>query len=340
MNLARFRRHLLAWYRAHARDLPWRQTRQAYSIWLSEVMSQQTRVATVIPYYEKFLTLFPTVDALAAAPEAQLLAAWAGLGYYSRARNLQRAARDIVAQGGFPSTYEGIAALPGVGAYTAAAVASMAFDLPFAAVDGNVYRVIARLDADEADLSIADTRRRWAGRAQELLDRRSPAHWNQAMMELGALLCTPRHPQCHACPVAADCQGRELGIAPRLPVKSRKQRKELLQFSVAIINHKGRLLLLERAAGEKRLAGFWELPRVDQLAGFIEREQCGLVRHGITFNAMEVQVVLGRLEPNARLPANARWMPRAELETLAVTTLSRKALRKASKRIDHGLELP
>ena len=153
MNLPRLRRQLLAWYAAHSRDLPWRHTREPYAIWLSEVMLQQTRVAAVIPYYERFLTLFPTVNTLAAAPEQTLLAAWAGLGYYSRARNLQRAAREIVELGGFPQTHEGIAALPGIGPYTAAAVASIAFDLPHAVVDGNVLRVVSRLDAERGDIA-------------------------------------------------------------------------------------------------------------------------------------------------------------------------------------------
>ena len=191
---------LTRWYDRAQRDLPWRRTRDPYAIWISEVMLQQTRVAAVIPYYHRFLERFPDAAALAQAPEPELLALWSGLGYYSRARNLQKAARQILESGTFPNDYASILELAGVGTYTAAAIASISFGLPHAVVDGNVRRVLARWTND----GHADTQQI----ADRLLDRRDPARWNQAVMELGATICLPREPLCGECPVAAHCASR------------------------------------------------------------------------------------------------------------------------------------
>jgi A/G-specific adenine glycosylase len=239
-SVADIRRHLLDWYRGAARDLPWRRTRDPYRIWVSEIMLQQTRVAAVIPYYERFLERFPTVEALAAAPEQDLLAMWAGLGYYSRARNLQKAARQIVdgapkataavvgegeaaqVQVAFPSTYEAIRELPGVGDYTAAAVASIAFGLPHGVLDGNVARVFARLAADWSDISAPATRKRFQQWADALVDPADPGAFNQAVMELGATVCLPKNPMCLVCPLSGDCAARAQAIQSQLPVKGRR----------------------------------------------------------------------------------------------------------------------
>jgi A/G-specific adenine glycosylase len=326
MNIPRLRTQLLAWYAANARDLPWRHTREPYAIWLSEVMLQQTRVAAVIPYYEKFLTLFPTVEALARTPEPTLLAAWAGLGYYSRARNLQKAARDIVAQGGFPTTYEGIAALPGVGAYTAAAVASIAFDLPHAAVDGNVLRVLARLLAERGDIRGSATRQKLALEAQRIMDSRHPAAWNQAVMELGATVCLPRKPACERCPIAVHCQARALGIAATLPAKTKIQRAEPIRYSIAIAVRSGAALFVQRAANDRRLQGFWELPRLEELGGFETTRAAGMIRHAITRNDYQIDVLVGTV---ARAPKQARWLPFDGRSDVPMTTVSRKALAAA-----------
>src|SRR5580700_932140 len=206
-NLAGIRRRLLAWYGKHKRDLPWRRTEDPYRIWISEIMLQQTRVAAVIPYYERFLALFPDVSALASAPEQDLLAAWAGLGYYSRARNLQKAARAIVELAQFPTDYAALRDLPGVGDYTAAAVASIAFGMPHAALDGNVLRVLSRVAAERGDIKSQVVRRRLGALADTLLDRRRPGEFNQAMMELGATVCLPKQPMCVRCPIQLHCQG-------------------------------------------------------------------------------------------------------------------------------------
>src|SRR5437867_5667129 len=180
---------LLAWYRGGHRDLPWRRSADPYRIWVSEIMLQQTRAQAVIPYYERFLARFPTLESLAAARESEVVTVWSGLGYYSRARNLRLAAQQAVAAGGFPAGYPAIRALPGIGDYTAAAVASIAFGLPYAVLDGNVLRVIARMENDEADIASARTRERFRGIAQQWLDPRAPAQFNQALMELGATVC-------------------------------------------------------------------------------------------------------------------------------------------------------
>ena len=216
-------------------------------------MLQQTRVAAVIPYYEKFLARFPTVEALARASEDDVLAAWSGLGYYSRARNLQRAAREIADQGVFPRDYESIRALPGVGEYTSAAVASIAFGLPHAVIDGNVRRVIVRLMSNDAvDVRTATNR---------LLDLRNPGRSNQALMELGALICLPREPRCGECPLAHGCEAQRLGTQSEVPAKRAKPAVVRLERTLLLIRRRGRTLLVP---GD-RVRGFWELPEWDPL---------------------------------------------------------------------------
>src|SRR6202453_875855 len=218
LDLGPLRRILLSWYRKHKRDLPWRRTQDPYRIWISEVMLQQTRVAAVIPYYERFLALFPDALALASAREQELLAAWAGLGYYSRARNLQKAARAILELPSFPSDYAALRALPGVGDYTAAAVASIAFGRPHAVLDGNVLRVLSRMVAERGNIKSQAVRAALRAIAETWLDRKRPGEFNQALMELGATVCVPKQPLCGECPVRVHCRAREQGIENQLPV--------------------------------------------------------------------------------------------------------------------------
>ncbi len=210
-----FQDKLLRWYRRHARKLPWRQTRDPYRIWVSEVMLQQTRVAAAIPYFERFIERFPDVESLARAPEEELLRAWSGLGYYSRARNLQRAAKLIAERGSIPNDYDALRELPGIGQYTAAAVASIAFNQPYAVVDGNVRRVLSRVACRNEGLDEM---------AEALLDRKHPGRYNQALMELGATVCLPREPHCGACPVAALCTASVMGGKRSSRLESRGQR--------------------------------------------------------------------------------------------------------------------
>src|SRR5579862_6787463 len=256
---------LLAWYDARHRDLPWRSTTDPYRIWVSEVMLQQTRAEAVIPFYERFLERFPSAAALARASEQEVLACWSGLGYYSRARNLHKAAAMMADV--FPDSYEGIAQLPGVGDYTAAAVSSIAFGLPHAVVDGNVMRVVARVTTDAADIGAARTRRRFREIAQQWLDRRRAGAFNQALMELGATVCLPRAPGCGVCPLRADCAALRQGRVAELPVKLRKATPVKIESRVAIVKRRGKILMWRRGADSGRMAGFWELPAIEQVPG-------------------------------------------------------------------------
>ncbi|MFR8290393.1 MAG: A/G-specific adenine glycosylase [Dysosmobacter welbionis] len=257
---------LLAWYRANARDLPWRRTTDPYQIWVSEIMLQQTRVAAVLGYYARFLETFPTVEALAVAPEERLMKLWEGLGYYSRARNLQKAARIVAEQGGrFPDTYQDLLALPGVGDYTASAIASAAFGRREAAVDGNVLRVVMRLTDCRDD--IADPKVKKAVRAQiQAVMPEAEADirvFNQATMELGATVCAPNGPpRCLECPAMAFCKGRLRGTAEDLPVKGAKKPRRVEEKTVFLLVRDGKIALRKRP-GTGLLAGLWEFPNVE-----------------------------------------------------------------------------
>jgi A/G-specific adenine glycosylase len=291
-------------------------------------MLQQTRAAAALPYYEEFLRRFPTVEDLARAPENQVLAAWSGLGYYSRARNLRRAAVSISENGGFPSDFDSIRALPGVGPYTAAAVASIAFDLPHAVLDGNVMRVIARLTADGADIASSTTRARFQQITQTLLDPAQPAAFNQAMMELGATVCLPRDPLCLVCPVARFCEARAEGRQREFPVKSRVAAaiEEALEF--VIVRRRGLILMRQRSAGDRRMAGFWELPAPKDLPDVAGLRRIGEFQHTIVNHRYFATVYQGRA---SRIPQTAWVRPDGD-ESLPITTMTRKALKMLEKR--------
>jgi len=253
---------LLAWYRDNARDLPWRAEPTPYRVWLSEVMLQQTRVAAVLEYYKRFLAAAPTVQALAELEEDELMKLWQGLGYYSRARNLQKAARQIMTEHGgvFPDTYAGIRALAGVGDYTAGAIASIAFGLPTPAVDGNVLRVVSRICADEGDILAPATKKRYTKALEEIIPTKAPGDFNQAMMELGATVCLPNGaPACEKCPARDFCRARLEGKTDILPVKAPKKPRKLEQRRVYLLFYGDKVALRRR---EKRglLAGLWEFP--------------------------------------------------------------------------------
>ncbi len=256
---------LLAWYRANARDLPWRHTADPYRIWVSEIMLQQTRVAAVLGYYARFLAAFPSVEALAAAPEDRLMKLWEGLGYYSRARNLQRAARQITEQGGFPDTYQGLLALPGIGEYTAGAIASAAFDLREPAVDGNVLRVVARLTDCHDDIAAPGTKRAVQEQVRALMPEAEAdvRIFNQAVMELGATVCVPNgSPKCGVCPARDFCLGRIRGTAESLPVKAAKKARRVEEKTVFLLLRKGKIAL-RRRPDTGLLAGLWEFPNAE-----------------------------------------------------------------------------
>jgi A/G-specific adenine glycosylase len=315
---------LLAWYRKSHRDLPWRSTADPYRIWVSEIMLQQTRVQAVLPYYERFLARFPTVEALAAAREEDVLALWAGLGYYSRGRNLRRAAQAIVVMGGFPRDYEAIRALPGIGDYTAAAVASIAFGLPHAVLDGNVLRVVARVENDASDIASTRTRERFRALAQHWLDPRDPGHFNQAMMELGATVCLPRNPLCLLCPIAAHCGAHAAGTVAQLPVKLRRVEPVRLSGTLLVIRKQDRILLRQREAEASRMAGFWDLPTPDDLPGVHPGALAGEIRHTVTHHHYTLAV--RKASAPRRIAAGFRWFTEADLEGIPLSTTARKAL--------------
>ncbi|MBW2268563.1 MAG: A/G-specific adenine glycosylase [Deltaproteobacteria bacterium] len=255
------RRLLLRWYRENRRDLPWRRTRDPYAIWISEAMLQQTRVETVIPYFERFLERFPNVFALAGADADDLLGVWAGLGYYSRARNLQKAAKIVVEEheGRLPGSAEALRELPGIGRYTAGAVASIAFDRPEAIVDGNVARVLARLLEIREDIKSPPTRQRLWDEAAALAQGPDPGDLNQALMELGATICTPRSPSCGVCPLRRRCAGLAAGDPESLPVKTRKAQPRAVEGVAGWVTRRGKALAVRRPP-YGLLGGLWELP--------------------------------------------------------------------------------
>lgn len=230
-----FTSRLLAWYADNGRQLPWRATTDPYRIWVSEIILQQTRVAQGYDYYRRFLERFPSVEALAEASQDDVMRQWEGLGYYNRARNMHAAARQIVGLGAFPADYAGVRALKGIGDYTAAAICSFAYGLPHAVVDGNVYRVLSRFFAIATPIDTTAGRHEFAALAQSLIDTRHPAHYNQAIMDLGALVCLPRSPRCEACPVVESCMAHAEDSAASYPVKSKKTAVADRYFAYIII---------------------------------------------------------------------------------------------------------
>lgn len=328
VEITEFRTQLLAWFAAYKRDLPWRRTSDTYKIWLSEVMLQQTRVSAVIPYYERFLARFPTLEALADAPESDLLANWAGLGYYYRARNLQKAAQQICAAGAFPETYTEILNLPGVGAYTAAAVASIAFNRPHAVLDGNVYRVISRVLNDQTNMASAKAPKHFGVLADGMLDREQPGTWNEAIMELGATICLPKKPQCLLCPVSRFCRARANGRQELLPVKIKTHTTSKHSRILFWIEQNGSLLLWQRSPDSRLMPGFWELPEAAQLPQTKPGQELGSFRHGITTHNYTFEVA------EAAVPGDlgeCQWVPENDLRILPLSTIVKKARRTVGR---------
>jgi len=325
ITAAKFRRALLGWYGRNKRDLPWRRTTDPWAIHVSEIMLQQTRVAAVLPYYERFLARYPTPDVFARASESEMLACWAGLGYYSRARNLQKAAGRIAVGGEYPRDYADIRALPGVGDYTAAAIGSIAFGQARAAVDGNAFRVFARITAEKADLRLAATRERLTKTAQALVHPRHPGDFNQALMELGATVCLPRNPQCAVCPVSHWCEARALGVQHQVPVKSPKQPTVDAVRRLLVIQRNGAILLHRVAADSRRLAGFWDLPEPEQIPGARIQKKVAEFRHTIVNTNHRCHVSLASAGRRV-MPPELRWTPLARIASLPLSTMARKAL--------------
>jgi A/G-specific adenine glycosylase len=321
----RFAQRLREWFQQNQRDLPWRRTRDPYRIWLSEIMLQQTRVTAVIPYYQRFLERFPTCDALAAAPEDELLAAWAGLGYYSRARNLRRAAQAISAAGEFPKTYDDIRKLPGVGDYTAGAVASIALGLPHVGLDGNVIRVMARVTAENGDVRNAKTRERLRGATERELGHADPGTYQQSLMELGATICLPRNPKCLICPINDICGAKLQGLESTIPIQAGKAAPIDEEKTVYWVEREGEILLWQRPSNSRRLAGFWELPERAMIPKVKPGRMLGAFKHSIVNHRYRISLVEGKLSGRVESPLS--WISREALAGLAVSTVTRKGIR-------------
>jgi len=343
-TLSALRRKLLRWYQKNKRDLPWRKTEDPYAIWVSETMLQQTQVKTVLSYYERFLKAFPTLRDLAGAPRRRVLNLWSGLGYYRRAENLRRAARQLMRHHHcrFPQNYDDFRALPGVGDYTAGAVFSMAFQQRYPAVDGNVRRVLGRFFdlSDQAELR---------ARAARLVSPSRPGDFNQALMELGATVCAPREPHCAICPLKHECAARRLGSLMRTGSSPRQTAFYDVIWPVAIVR-RGRRILLRRRPAQGLLAGLWELPVVEivkhqRVEHALRRElsksgedfpalrRIGELRHSITYRRIRAPLFLIDDPAPAKKPPpvrNWRWTARSELDDFPMSSLSKKALRVLS----------
>ena len=338
---------LLDWYDANKRTLPWRGTKDPYKVWVSEIMLQQTRVAAVLPYYRRWMEQLPTVAALAAVEEERLMKLWQGLGYYSRARNLQKAARVIMEEHGgrFPESREALLKLPGVGDYTAGAVASIAFGQPVPAVDGNVLRVAARVADIREDIMDAKVRARFRALMEDAMSRDRPGEYNQALMDLGATVCLPNGaPECGRCPLADLCEARRLGTQEKLPVRSKKARRRVEEMTVYLLLRGGEVALSKRAQ-TGLLAGLWEFPHVPGTLGEAEAaapvEAWGLVpvdwrkrivaRH--IFTHVEWHMTGYLLTVKGECPGFT-WADRERLSALAVPSAFGKYLEEALRAVE------
>ena len=315
---------LLRWFEANGRELPWRQTCDPYPIWLSEIILQQTRVQQGWEYWERFMRRWPTIELLAAASEDEVLREWQGLGYYSRARNLHAAARQVVALGGFPTTLEGIKSLKGVGDYTAAAIGSFAFGLPAAVVDGNVYRVLARHFGIDTPINSYEGKHAFTALAQELLPTDRAADYNQAIMDFGALQCTPSSPHCHTCPLVVSCVAFREGRVGALPVKLRKLSIKTRHLTYIYIRWNGRVALHRRGAGDI-WQGLWEpylvedepLPTFDGRLSLLRKG----VRHVLTHRILMTDFYLLECDSQPALPEGYLWVPESDIDHYGVPRL-------------------
>ena len=351
-SLRTFQSRLLAWFRAHRRELPWRASRDPYRIWVAEIMLQQTRIAAVIPYYDRFLRRFPDVRALARARQPEVLKFWSGLGYYSRARNLHAAAKTIVTKhnGEFPLDLEAALSLPGIGTYTAAAILSIAYDEPYAVLDGNVARVLARVGAVRGDLREPRTWRNLSETATQLLARKAASDWNQALMELGETICTPQSPQCADCPIHRWCDAHALGLADEIPAPRKKRAGVNIKIAAAILcDPQGHTLLVKEPGGHDHVlfSRMWEFPAVEvkqnarsELAKHlrstlgmngVELEALPEARHGVTFRNVTLLPFLARV---GQLPANAgpsgRILPLEKIARVPISSATRKIANAAT----------
>lgn len=339
---------LISWFHQHKRTMPWREDPSPYKVWVSEMMLQQTQVATVLPYFDRFLQTFPTLDQLAAADEQQVLKAWEGLGYYTRARNLHKAARQVVGElgGRVPDTYEALQQLPGLGPYAAAAIASIAFGQPVPSVDGNFLRVFARFWGVHDSISSPKVRREVFDRLASIIVQCDPSAFNQGVMELGAMVCKPRQPKCSECPLARECVALSRDEVAKLPVKDKAPKVPHLEVGAAIVWHQNKILITQRPDG-KMLAGLWEFPGGKQEPGETMRdtiirelkeetclvvdpfEELGVYRHAYSHFTLRLHAWHARVDEINGLCCETphAWVLPAELERYPFPEVDRKIIR-------------
>ena len=320
---------ILHWFRENGRPLPWRETRDAYAVWLSEVILQQTRIEQGRPYWERFMQRWPTVSDLAAASEDEVLRLWQGLGYYSRARHLHQAARQIVAMGGFPQTLEGIRSLKGVGDYTAAAIGSIAFGLPAAVVDGNVYRVLARHFGIATPINTTEGKQEFTALAQELLPVREASAYNQAMMDFGAVQCTPASPDCARCPLQESCVALREGRVAELPVKRKTLKVQERRLSYIYIRYEG-MTAIHRRTAKDIWQGLYEPWLTDEVPAGATLLRQG-VRHVLTHRILHADFWLWEPDERPSLPADYLWIREADIDRYGVPRLIERLLDELNK---------
>ncbi|MFZ3578002.1 A/G-specific adenine glycosylase [Virgibacillus sp. DJP39] len=281
IDISQFQNDLITWYQANKRDLPWRKEKNAYRIWVSEIMLQQTKVDTVIPYFNQFIEKFPTIHDLATANEQDVLKSWEGLGYYSRVRNLQNAIKEVVASygGEVPKSASELGSLKGVGPYTKGAILSIAYDQPEPAVDGNVMRVLSRILKVQEDIAKPRTKKIFEDHIRNIISHTDPSSFNQGMMELGATVCTPKNPACMLCPVQQHCQAFAEGIEKELPIKSKAKKQKTIPYIVLLIKNKQNSYLIEKRPNEGLLANLWQFPMIslsemgfNEIPNYFEKE--------------------------------------------------------------------
>ena len=329
--ISTFTTALLDWFAHYGRELPWRQTRDPYAIWLSEVILQQTRIQQGRDYWARFMQRFPTVELLAVASEDEVLRLWQGLGYYSRARNLHKAAQQVVAMGAFPSTLEGIRSLQGVGDYTAAAVASIAFDVDAAAVDGNVYRVLSRYYGVATPINTPQGKRDFTQLASSLLPAGKAGTFNQALMDFGAIQCTPRSPRCVICPLVETCEAVRSGRVGELPVKRPKTKVQERRLAYIYIRYKGKVAIHRRGPGDI-WQGLWEPLLMEGDALFDTAQPMVLlakdVRHVLTHRILLADFYLVEAKEKPSLPEDYQWIDESELDRYAKPRLVERLLER------------
>ncbi len=349
MDVESFRTDLIGWFEMEMRDLPWRKDQDPYKVWVSEVMLQQTRVDTVIPYFTRFLEKFPSIEALAKADEDQVLKAWEGLGYYSRVRNLQSAVKEVHEKyaGKVPDEPKEISSLKGVGPYTAGAILSIAYGKPEPAVDGNVMRVLSRILLIWEDIAKPSTRKVFEEAVRALISHENPSYFNQALMELGALICTPTSPSCLLCPVRDHCQAFEAGAQTELPIKTKKKKQRPVELVSAVLRDKDGRVLIRKRPGSGLLANLWEFPSAEvsqeyrsekeQFKGYFNDEyhveislgeMVGRIEHVFSHLIWNIHVFSGELHGEIQESATLKLVKVEELEEYAFPVSHQKIIKQ------------